>query len=290
MNIHHLELFYYVARYEGISPAVRNMPYGIQQPAISGQILQLEDYLGMTLFQRRPFRLTTEGRRLYEFIEPFFSNVDAVADELRGGVSHLIRIAASPIILRDHMPRILSRLRDRFPELKLTLSEGVQPQIEDWLQNQQVDFGVTVLEDRPPSGIKTEIFLELPLVLMVPKSFRVDAAETLWSLDRIEHALICLPGNETITRNFMKGLGRLGVSWPVSIEVNSLELMQTYVEHDFGIGVSVAIPGQRPASGTRMVPLPGFAPIKVGALWTGNLSPVVDALRLELRQHAEKLR
>ena len=36
MNIHHLELFYYVARYGGITEAVRNIPYGIQQPAVSG--------------------------------------------------------------------------------------------------------------------------------------------------------------------------------------------------------------------------------------------------------------
>ena len=42
MNIHHLELFYFVAKYEGITAAVRKMPYGIQQPAVSGQILQLE--------------------------------------------------------------------------------------------------------------------------------------------------------------------------------------------------------------------------------------------------------
>ena len=32
MNIHHLELFYYVARHGGISEAVRKMPYGIQHP------------------------------------------------------------------------------------------------------------------------------------------------------------------------------------------------------------------------------------------------------------------
>ena len=30
VNIHHLELFYYVAKYEGITAAVRKMPYGIQ--------------------------------------------------------------------------------------------------------------------------------------------------------------------------------------------------------------------------------------------------------------------
>ena len=53
LNIHHLELFYYVARHRGISEAVRNMPYGIQQPAVSAQLLQLEDHLGVTLFQRR---------------------------------------------------------------------------------------------------------------------------------------------------------------------------------------------------------------------------------------------
>ena len=52
MNIHHLELFYYVAKHGGISEAVRNMPYGIQQPAISGQVIQLEEFLGVTLFHR----------------------------------------------------------------------------------------------------------------------------------------------------------------------------------------------------------------------------------------------
>ena len=37
MNVHHLELFYYVARHGGISRALQYMPYGIQQPAVSGQ-------------------------------------------------------------------------------------------------------------------------------------------------------------------------------------------------------------------------------------------------------------
>jgi len=45
MNVHHLELFYYVAKHAGVSAAARHMPYGIQQPAISAQILQFEDSL-----------------------------------------------------------------------------------------------------------------------------------------------------------------------------------------------------------------------------------------------------
>src|ERR687892_712915 len=98
MNIHHLELFYYVARHGGISEAVRNIPYGIQQPAVSAQILQLEDTLGVTLFQRRPFALTPPGEKLYEFIRPFFQNLDVVEEQIRGGSAQQIRIGASEIV------------------------------------------------------------------------------------------------------------------------------------------------------------------------------------------------
>src|SRR3989454_11196730 len=102
MNIHHLELFYYVAKFGGITEAVRNMPYGIQQPAMSGQIIQLEEFLGVTLFQRRPFELTAAGEELYAFIQPFFENLQSVGEKLRGGAAQLIRIGASEVVLRDH--------------------------------------------------------------------------------------------------------------------------------------------------------------------------------------------
>jgi DNA-binding transcriptional LysR family regulator len=80
MNIHHLELFYYVARHGGISQAVRKMPYGIQQPAISGQILHLEHYLGTTLFQRT---LTGRGLEWPTSIE--VSSLDLVATYVAHG-------------------------------------------------------------------------------------------------------------------------------------------------------------------------------------------------------------
>src|SRR6516162_8072366 len=124
MNIHHLELFYYVARHGGITEAVRNIPYGIQQPAVSGQVAQLEEYLGVLLFQRRPFALTPAGEKLYKFIAPFFSNLDTVANELQGGKARQIRIGASTIVLRDHLPDFFRNVRKKFPNLKIALKEG----------------------------------------------------------------------------------------------------------------------------------------------------------------------
>lgn len=123
MNIHHLELFYYVARYEGISEAVRQIPYGIQQPAVSGQVAQLEEHLGVTLFHRRPFALTAQGESLYEFIEPFFSGLAGVATRLQGGQVRHIRVGASTQILRDHLPGLFQDVSKRYPGLKIAVRE-----------------------------------------------------------------------------------------------------------------------------------------------------------------------
>src|SRR5208282_5910938 len=111
MNIHHLELFYYVARHGGIMEAVRNIPYGIQQPAVSSQIALLEEHLGVTLFQRRPFSLTPAGKKLFDHARPFFANLDALESDLQGGVARHIRIGTSVIVLRDHLPAMLQNLR-----------------------------------------------------------------------------------------------------------------------------------------------------------------------------------
>src|SRR5947208_9450106 len=114
MNIHHLELFYYVAKHGGIAAAVRNMPYGIQQPAVSGQIARLEEALGAKLFNRRLFSLLPAGTDLFEFVKPFFDDVEKVAGRIRGA-SQQFRIAAPSIVLHDYVPELLQRVRRRFP-------------------------------------------------------------------------------------------------------------------------------------------------------------------------------
>src|SRR5689334_23813843 len=83
VNVHHLELFYYVAKHGGISAAVRHIPYGIQQPAVSGQMRLLEEDAGAKLFERSPFRLTPEGDKLFGHIQSFFENLHPLAEELR---------------------------------------------------------------------------------------------------------------------------------------------------------------------------------------------------------------
>ena len=283
MNIHHLELFNYVAKHKGIAGAVRNMPYGIQQPAVSAQVIQLENDLGITLFQRRPFELTPAGKELYAFTQPFFENLAAISQKIRGGVAQTIRIAASTTVFRDHLPDILSAARKEYQSLHPSLRVGSQPEIEKWLLENEVDLGVTVLSSKPPSELKSEKLLELPMVLMVPTRLKAKTVEEILGQDRIAQTLISLPQNEGITRAFQSELSARKIDWPLGIELNSVDLISSYAASGFGIGLSLALPGKKAPKGIRVLPLEDFPGVPIGFLWRGQLSPfgqrIVDLLK-----------
>ena len=286
MNVHHLELFYYVARFGGISEAVRNIPYGIQQPAVSSQTIQLEEYLGVTLFQRRPFALTPAGDELYKFIAPFFGNLDRMTEKLQGGTAHSIRVGASEVILRDHLPAMVQDVRKKFPKLKMVLREGYQPQLEQWLDRQEIDLAFTLLNDKAAS--KAQPLIDLPLVLLVGKSSKVQSPDDIWQRDKIEEPLISLPANEMLCKLFQQELSRRGIDWFPSIEVSSLNLVETYVANGFGIGLSLALPQAKRPEGVRQLPLRDFPPVTIGAVWAGKPTPLttafVEAAQRRVRQ------
>ena len=289
MNVHHLELFYYVAHFGGISEAVRNIPYGIQQPAVSSQIIQLEEFLGVTLFQRRPFELTPAGDELYKFIAPFFGNLAQMTEKLQGGTAHSIRVGASEVILRDHLPVLIQEVRKKFPKLKMVLREGYQPQLEQWIERQEIDLAFTLLNPKATATSKTLRLLELPLVLLVEKSSKLQSPDELWQRDKIEEQLICLPANEMICKLFQQELARRGTDWFPSIEVSSINLVETYVAHGYGIGLSLALPQTKPNPAVRQLMLRDFPLVTIGAVWAGKPSPLTTAFVEAAQAHVKQM-
>ena len=275
MNIHHLELFYYVARHGGISRAVRNMPYGIQQPAISSQVLLLEEDLGNRLFERQPFKLTREGEELYEFIRPFFENLSSMGEKLRQQSAPLLRIGAAELVLRDYLPTVAEQLRRKVPRLRLGLRSGFQADMEKWLLDGEIDVAIVPLENKPPPRVRCLRLLRLPLVLLVHKKSKWKSAADLWAQQTIEEPLISLPTTEPMSKSFQRGLQRLKVDWPVSIEASSMELVTRYVANGYGVGLNTGATEVVRHPEVRVLPLEGFEPIEMAALWTRETSPVL---------------
>jgi DNA-binding transcriptional LysR family regulator len=292
VNIHHLELFFHVARHGGIMEAVRNMPYGIQQPAVSGQILQLESDLGVKLFTRRPFELTDAGRELYAFVSPFFSQVEVVGERLRGGENQSLRLAASVFALREHLPDILRELRGKFPKLRINLRDAHQPAIAGLLEKREVDCAITVMEGPLSPGFQGERLIDIGAAFLVPKGHKAQNAEDL--LERVAAGqertpLISLPANEALPRRFKEFLSKRGMEWAPDIEVTALDLIDTYAAGGFGIGFTLRLPGKKISPGLRALPLEAMPPLVIGFVWSEPPTPPIEALRGILRIQADAL-
>jgi len=63
-------------------------------------------------------------------------------------------------------------------------------------------------------------------------------------------------------------------------------LIERYVASGYGIGLAVAVPGFKPAASVRVLRLPDFPPVVVGASWSGKLSNISKQLLAELETEA----
>ena len=268
MKPHQLELFYYVAKFKGVSRAARQMPYGIQQPSVSAQVKALERDLGVTLFERRPFELTPAGEELFRFVEPFFGKIPEVRAKLQGAAR--IRVGASPIIFRDYFPPVIEAVRRQFPGLNMILRAMNQPELIDSLERDELDVVISLIPDNLSPGVRAVQIIALPLCLLAPKANRIKSAADLWNKGPVNEPLIALGPNELICQHFQQMLANIGVSWLPRIEMDSLELIEKYVETGYGLGLSVRLPRQKVSSRIRILELPDFPPVKLGVLYRGQ--------------------
>ena len=85
------------------------------------------------------------------------------------------------------------------------------------------------------------------MVLQVPTKMKIKTVDDILGQDRIAQTLISLPQNEGICRAFQKELSRRKITWPIGIELNSIDLIETYVANGFGIGLSLNYQAKNPS-------------------------------------------
>jgi DNA-binding transcriptional LysR family regulator len=265
------------------------MPYSIQQPAISGQLSQLEKTLGTKLFHRRPFGLTPAGVKLFAEIELFFAGLSELPAQIRGHASQRLRLAAPAIILRDYLPKIFIEYKRQYRDFRLTLHDANQASAEELLRKNEIDLAITELEGRPALSINSCILLRLPLVLLVPKRATFRAISDFFNDGSASQSLISLPADEVISKQFQSGLKKLGLSWAPAIEVSSLELIDLYTSLGFGIGLSIQVPRSIAKGSVRPLPLRKFPPLTIAALWSGELSAPAAAFLDDIKSLASRL-
>jgi len=271
--------------------ACRHIPYGVQQPAVSAQLITLERNLGVSLFQRKPFSLTPAGKHLYDFISPLFSEMSRMEAFLQNKLAQELRIAGLSEVLRDHVPYILPLMKKTFPKLKVKLYEAHQNQALDLLEKSEADLAVTVLEEGLPKRFQSKLLVKLPLGLLVP-----DAIASLKTAELLKRGaagkldLVALPSYEMLPKLFAQELRRRNLVWPVAIEASSVDLVSKYVTEGMGVGLCVKSPSLPLPKGFAYVPLAGFPQLPIGAFWMGDLFPVPAAFLEAVEKRAEQVK
>jgi len=157
MDLRQVRTFLAVADLGTVSKAAEHLH--ITQPALSRQIANLQNELGLRLFDRvgRRLLLTTEGGQLLNNCRALLNSARGIreqAEGLRRGDAGILRVSASPHLIEGLFPEFLRNYAKRYPNVQVRLIDTVGPQMFKMLEEgethlaQAVAHAVTADESR----------------------------------------------------------------------------------------------------------------------------------------------
>jgi DNA-binding transcriptional LysR family regulator len=175
MNRNHLALFLAVAQAGGISRGAAAAR--VSQPAVSKQIGELEDALGIRLLERLPrgCRLTEAGRILADYAQRWQAlekDAERAIEEYRGLKRGRLAVGASLTIAGYLLPAVLAEFHRCFPEIELQVEIGNTERIQRLLLDGTLELGLT----EGPLGIEeleSKVFFQDELVVIAPAGHRL---------------------------------------------------------------------------------------------------------------------
>jgi LysR family transcriptional regulator, benzoate and cis,cis-muconate-responsive activator of ben and cat genes len=172
MEIRHLRYFITVAKERNFTRAAEKLH--IAQPPLSRQIQQLEEEVGMVLFDRdsRPLRLTEGGRLLYEHAAQVLERFDDLRTMMKRfreaeRPRFVIGFVASTIYAA--LPNLIRRFRAETPGLDISLVEMVSLEQIAALKDGRIDVGFGRIRLDDPA-VRRDVLREERLVVALPLS------------------------------------------------------------------------------------------------------------------------
>jgi LysR family cys regulon transcriptional activator len=118
------------------------------QPGVSRQIRELEDELGVIIFERNGKRLTglTEpGKGILKIIDKLLveaENLQQASQDYAGQNSGTLTIAATHTQARYALPKVVQSFRADFPDVRIALQQSAPDHIAEWVLSGKADIGI----------------------------------------------------------------------------------------------------------------------------------------------------
>lgn len=241
-NLESYKVFYYVAKCGGITMASEKLC--ISQPAVSQAVKQMEHNLGVKLFVRTPkgTKLTAEGELLYRYVKEGYELIETGEGKLREWMNledGEIHIGASDMTLRYYLLPYLERFHEKYPKIKVSVTNGPTPETLLYLKEGKIDFGVITAPIQQVEEYELHMVREIEDIFVAGNQFLNWKDKKLSYQQLKELPVICLEQN-TSTRAYVdQWLAKRNVTLTPELELATSDMIIQFAKRNFGIGCVV---------------------------------------------------
>lgn len=226
----------------------------VTQPAVTVLLRELEERLGVRLFDRttRSLKRTDAANAAFAYAQRVLSELEAMGrsmDDLAQGRQGRLRIAATSTVVQTVLPEVLRQFTRELPGVELLIDDCAPGEFVERIVSERVDCGVGTLES-PVPGLEERIFLRDPMVAVAGKE-RFDASRPLSWKQLAAHPVITVRAGYGVRRRIERAASEGGVELRVAHEVALFTTALALASG--GLGVAVV-----PESVARASGLPGM--------------------------------
>ncbi len=242
VNLDLYRVFYMVAKCGSLTKAAEELY--ISQPAVSQAIKQLENQLGVGLFNRthRGMELSAQGGKvIFPYVEralALFNDAQTRITQSKNTATGTLRIGASDTIFEYFLADKIVEYRELFPNVKIDLLAGFTPDTIEQLKRNHCDVAFVNL----PIEVDSELELygncmRLNDIFIAGEKFKELEGRTVTFAELKKYPLIFMDPNTVARRSLDNFFSSMGVELTPSMEVGSWDLMKRFVLRGMGIGV-----------------------------------------------------
>jgi len=239
MELRHLDYFVAVAEQLSFSRAAENRL--VSQPALSQQIRQLEQELGVPLFDRigKRVTLTEAGRALLPHARQILSAVAAAQNEVRE-LGRLVRgktsLGAPPTVSIHRLPTLLTRFERKYPGLEVTLREAGTETLVRLIQDGLLDLAIVATDLLPPEVEATPL-LEETYVLAVSVKHALSKHSAVALAELADEAFILFPEGYKLREVTLRACLQAGFKPKVALDGGSMQSALEFVAAGLGVAL-----------------------------------------------------
>lgn len=243
MDLRHARTFVAVAELGTVSKAALKLHTA--QPALSRQIADLEQELGLKLFDRvgRRLLLTGEGEQLLRHCRALLSCATAVTEHARNlqrGDTGVLKVAGSPQIIEGAVADLLKHYAVRFPKVQVKLTEAIGwAETAAMLERGDIHLGINLMRAVEPDDQKFQGRTLEPVDLLAA----THSSTPLGTNGKIEIArlapypLLVLETSYVFRRNFDAACRLAGLAPNIAYESRTPHTLLVMAESGHGVAI-----------------------------------------------------